>query len=403
MPIRILEASISTSRYGGAVQTQNPTDMEKDILTTAQAGRLLGVSIRTAQLLIEAGSLTSWKTPGGHRRVRRADVMALMSGTNQAPAFSSALLILVASPERLARYRGILMGVDECSIDGYSDAHSASFAIGSRLPAAVIIDLEESSAERLSLLRSLILNPALGHTRIIAIGDRDAAAVESQGERYKFDVATYVESLELLPDAVRAVLRDASEPAVLIEGTPSFPLAANEAQRLSAVDRSGLVDTAPEESFDRLTWLAGHSLEMPIALLTMITPTRQWFKSRYGLEVPDTPRSWAFCNYTILQRGVFAVENLVLDARFADNPAVAGGPEFRFYAGVPVIDSDGFALGSLCVIDHKPRKLDQDQMQSLIALAALASDEVRLRATDRRLRWALEALNRNQRRGAIGG
>jgi GAF domain-containing protein len=174
--------------------------------------------------------------------------------------------------------------------------------------------------------------------------------------------------------------------------------AANEAQRLSAVDRSGLVDTAPEESFDRLTWLAGHSLEMPSALLTMITPTRQWFKSRYGLEVPDTPRSWAFCNYTILQRDLFAVENLALDARFADNPAVAGGPEFRFYAGVPVIDSDGFALGSLCVIDHKPRKLDQDQMQSLIALAALASDEVRLRATDRQLRWALDALNRNLRR-----
>ncbi len=100
---------------------------------------------------------------------------------------------------------------------------------------------------------------------------------------------------------------------------------------------------------------------------------------------------------------MFAVENLVLDARFADNPAVASGPEFRSYAGVPVIDSDGFALGSLCVIDYKPRKLDQDQMQYLIALAALASDEVRLRATERRLRWALEALNRNQRRGAISG
>src|SRR5260370_41487131 len=112
----MLEASISTSRYGGAVQTQTTTDMEKDILTTAQAGRLLGVSIRTAQLLIEAGSLTSWKTPGGHRRVRRADGMALMSGTNQAPAFSSALLILVASPVRLARYLLFPVGGDVVSI-----------------------------------------------------------------------------------------------------------------------------------------------------------------------------------------------------------------------------------------------------------------------------------------------
>jgi hypothetical protein len=104
-----------------------------------------------------------------------------MSATNLAPAFSSAVVILVASPEppeRLPRYREILAAVGECSVDGYSDTHAALFAIGSRLPAAMIIDLEESNANRLSLLRSLTANPALGRTRIIAVGECDAAMVE---------------------------------------------------------------------------------------------------------------------------------------------------------------------------------------------------------------------------------
>ena len=139
---------------------------------------------------------------------------------------------------------------------------------------------------------------------------------------------------------------------------------------------------------------------MPIALLTLLTPTRQWFKSRYGLEIAETPRSWAFCNYTILQKDIFSVRNLSLDAKFAKNPAVSGGPAFRFYAGAAVTDPDGFALGSLCVIDHRPRTLDENQLRSLRALAGLASDEVGLRAADRQLRWTREALRRDRGQAA---
>jgi len=133
---------------------------------------------------------------------------------------------------------------------------------------------------------------------------------------------------------------------------------------------------------------------MPIALLTLLTPTRQWFKSRHGLDMVETPRSWAFCNHTILQKGVLVAEDLAADERFATNPAVAGGPGFRFYAGCPVVDPDGFAVGSLCVIDTRPRTLDDTQKQVLANFAALASNEIKLRATDRQLRWALDALGR---------
>jgi len=124
--------------------------------------------------------------------------------------------------------------------------------------------------------------------------------------------------------------------------------------------------------------------------LALLTPNRQWFKSRYGLDMSDTPRDWAFCNYTILQKGVMVAENLATDPRFSENPAVLGELGFRFYAGCPVSDPDGFTLGSLCVIDTRPRTLDDTQKQTLANLAALASDEIKLRATDRQLRWAID-------------
>lgn len=363
--------------------------MEHDVLTTSQAARLLGISVRTAQLLVEGGSLTSWKTPGGHRRVYRADVMALMKRPHPAAAISSAVVVVLASPARLPLYDRLLSTVSEWSADLHGDTYSASFAIGSRLPAAVVIDLQDDDADRHSFIRNLAATPALGHARIIVVGGADDPALTAGVAHPPLRIA----SPQLVQDALAAILVNAAtSPA--IEGTPAFPIAANESQRLMALERSGLVDTAPEKSFDRLTRLAGNVLAMPVSLMTLLTPTRQWFKSRRGIDIPETPRSWAFCNQTILQRGVFAVENLSLDKRFADNPAVAGDLHFRFYAGAPVIDPDGFALGSICVIDREPRRLDRDQTETLSALAALASDEIRLRATDRELRQARQELSR---------
>jgi GAF domain-containing protein len=115
-------------------------------------------------------------------------------------------------------------------------------------------------------------------------------------------------------------------------------------------------------------------------LVTLLTSTHQNFKSRHGLQIDQTPRSWAFGNYTILQRDVFSVSDLAGDSRFASNPAVMSDPHFRFYAGASVVDADGFALGSLCVIDYEPRTLDTVQEKILRILAKVASDEIRLRA-----------------------
>lgn len=140
------------------------------------------------------------------------------------------------------------------------------------------------------------------------------------------------------------------------------------------------MDTAPEQAFDRIAWLAANALDAPIAL---ITPTRQFLKARVGLAMTDTPRSWAFCNHTVLKRDVFAVEDLSVAPRFSDYPAVVDDPAFRFYTAAPILDSGGFALGSLCIIDFASRKLDDRQTRTLRELAEFSSTELRLRELKR--------------------
>lgn len=363
--------------------------MDKEILTTAEAAKILGVSIRTAQLLIEGGTIPSWKTPGGHRRVYRRDVLAVISGPSHPPMFASARVITIARPERIADYEAALARVNDCVVESYTDVYAALLAIGSRLPAAVLIEAEQSGSARLDVLESLRSDPALGRTQILVVG-RSAAEWKIGTAGLDTGTTVFVDGLPALPAAIETALRGAVEHPVPFETQPTFPFPDNEGQRLLALERSGLVDTPPEDSFDRLTWLAARSLDAPVALLTLLTPTRQWFKSRYGLDLVETPRGWAFCNYTILQKDIMVAENLATDQRFADNPAVSGELGFRFYAGCPVIDPDGFTLGSLCVIDTRPRTLDDTQKQILANLAALASSEIKLRATDRQLRWAID-------------
>ncbi|MET0498705.1 MAG: excisionase family DNA-binding protein [Steroidobacteraceae bacterium] len=360
--------------------------MAKQVLTTADAAKLLGISVRTAQLLIESGVLNSWKTPGGHRRVYLADVLAYITPNPHSSAFVSARAILLASPERHALFEPLLGTVSECVVEPHTDVYFAAFAIGSRLPAAVIVDMHDSHADRLAFLHRLAAHPELGTTRFIAVSDDDAAILqESPLEQTERMLVTTPNELPL---AIRAALTPSSTHPQSMQDPLFFPIAANESQRLQAVERSGLLATPAEPAFDRLTWLASHNLKMPVSLMTLLTSTQQHFKSRVGLEIEQTPRSWAICNHTILQKQVYAVANLSSTPAFSTNPAVAGDPHFRFYAGAPVFDPDGFALGSICVMDYEPHELDAGQAKTLLALAAMASDEVRLRATTRSLRAA---------------
>lgn len=347
--------------------------MDSDILTTSETAKLLGISVRTAQMLIEGGSLTSWKTPGGHRRVYRSDVLALMTQKGPAPATRSARLALLASPDRQSLLKDSLAALDGCTIEMHASGYAAAASIGAHPPAAVIVDAEQNVADRALLWQFLTTSPALARTKVIVVGTEQISAALTARPHLLFTQP------EQLAETVRAAVQGDDSQIVSPSGDAPFPLAPNESLRLAALQRSGLLTGGAEEPFDQLTWLASRSLQTPIALLTLLTAQQQVFKSRHGLDMVETPRSWAFCNYTILQRDMLAVHDLAEDPRFASNPAVAADPHFRFYAGAPVVDADGFALGSLCVIDHEPRRLDADQERTLRILAQFASNEVRSR------------------------
>lgn len=253
--------------------SDQPAD-DDQILTSREAARLLGVAVSTAQLWMERGALPTWKTPGGHRRVRMSAVLRLL------------------------------------------EARSAAADQAAARPAPPPV------------MRS------------------SAKAADA----------------EFLPVAA-----------------PAHPEPANEAARLAALEASGLMDSGAEKVFDRLTWLASQVTECPMALLTLLSSRRQWFKSRVGVALPETPREWAFCSHAITGEGVFVVEDAAGDPRFADNPLVTGEPHIRFYAGYPVLDAQGLPLGTLCVLDREARRLREKELRALRELAEIASEEIRRR------------------------
>lgn len=346
--------------------------MEDSVLTTTETAKLLGISVRTAQLLIESGKLPSWKTPGGHRRVHRSDVDLLMDQARGAGHAASATVLVVTTAERLAPFRQLFAKIGHVVPQFVTSPWSAAMLAGSRPPAIVVVDLEGWRSEGMALLQSIAMDSRLKNT--------DFLAILPEGETLDEPLPSTVrlESRKTLAKVVKLLVDDPRDLLSKVSGT-DFPVAPNEASRLQAVKRSGLVATPAEAAFDRVTWLAAEGLKSPIALMTVLTPDLQWFKSRQGLDLVETPRSWAFCNHTVLQTGIFEVDDLAAHPSFSHNPAVAEAPHFRFYAGAPVYDPDGFALGSICIIDFHPRHLDETQRRILLELAAIASDEVKLR------------------------
>lgn len=157
------------------------------------------------------------------------------------------------------------------------------------------------------------------------------------------------------------------------------PKPKNECQRLNILWQYEVLDTVPEEVFDDLTDLAAHICEAPIALISLVDEDRQWFKSRVGMSKKETSRDISFCAHAILNEGLFIVSDASKDPRFKNNPLVTGPHKIRFYAGAPLITPDGHALGSLCVMDRKARKLRPEQANSLRVLAHHVVSQLELR------------------------
>jgi GAF domain-containing protein len=172
---------------------------------------------------------------------------------------------------------------------------------------------------------------------------------------------------------------------------------ADETARLAALRDYAILDTEPETAFDDLTLLASYICQTPISLISLVDEDRQWFKSKVGLQAEQTSRDVSFCAHAIQQEGLFIVPDALKDRRFADNPLVHHEPHIRFYAGAPLRNIAGYALGTLCVIDREPRHLTPEQEQALHALSRQVTAQLELRRNLRDLRSALAARDEAER------
>ncbi len=155
---------------------------------------------------------------------------------------------------------------------------------------------------------------------------------------------------------------------------PAIP--SDESRRLQTLRDLRLLDTPPEERFDRVTRLAKQLFSTSIALVSLVDADRQWFKSRQGLDAQETPRDISFCGHAILDDKIMVVNDAETDQRFCDNPLVCGDPNIRFYAGYPLAAPDGSRVGTLCVIDDKPKEISKEQLQLLRELGRMVEEEL---------------------------
>ncbi len=164
-----------------------------------------------------------------------------------------------------------------------------------------------------------------------------------------------------------------------MDSSLSYPVPADELQRLRDLERYGVIDSPSDEHFERIVELASLIFSVPITAISLVEQHRQWFLCNLGLEASETPRDQAFCAHAIATDGVMVVPDATADPRFRTNPLVTSEPHIRFYAGAPLRSREGHNLGTLCVIDREPRQITAQQERQLALLAQMVMHEIELR------------------------
>lgn len=348
----------------------------KDILTTAKAAELLGVSIRTAQLWVESGQLPSWKTPGGHRRIPRQAVMELIDDSAQTPVDLAAHAIILAAPGRAAGWEAVGLPGSGLLVDVTEDLETFKRHLEPAPPTLIIVE-NAGDGERKKLASTIGMDGRYRDTLVFTMTEKGAGSAGSRGAKRV--------QLQILPDVSAMSAKVIDHLRASLEKTndvPGFGLPLNENARLQAVERSALLGSEPDSRFDRLVRLAAYVTRAPIAMFTLITKDQQWFKSRVGFDGEQTSRDWAFCNETLVANELTVIEDMTRDDTYKQNPTLGEPYGFRFYAGAPVRDPLGFALGSICIIDIVPRVLKNEERDALIVIAESISNLIRLIVLD---------------------
>lgn len=282
------------------------------------------------------------------------------------------VLVSVANPE-LSRFLNDAVAEDGLQVLAEVDCDAAASVVRAERPSLVFVENTLEDCDALRLCRTLRddRSAVAADLPIILL-----KASEQPGDRERETEAGITDSL-ILPCS-KQYARTRTRAWLLREACrwKNAPLPEGEEQRLRSLRESGLLDSGAEERFDRFTRIAAALFEVPVALITLIGDDRQWFKSTTGLDAKETPRDQAFCAHAILGSDVLHIPDALADERFADNPLVTGDPRVRFYAGAPLSLGDGSPVGTLCVIDHRPRNLDSDQLRLLRDLSKLVEREL---------------------------
>ena len=345
-------------------------DAAVDRLVEAGRHRIAAIGAGTELFAAAEGEVVELQ-PTASRPRRRAEASALEDVTAAHALLEKAVLVAVADPQTAVLLADAIRP-EGIRLITATDGESALGLARREQPACVILDRDLPGRDGLSVCRALRAepDPARGDVPVVLVVAEEPPDPTAAIEIGVTDWLVKPFSSEYARAKINAWLLRARSRWI------KAPLPRNERQRIDALRRLSILDTPPEERFDRLTRLAQRLFDVPIALVSLVDTDRQWFKSCQGLGGRETSRETAFCAHAILAPEPLVVPDALQDSRFADNPLVTAEPYVRFYAGQPLSAPDGSRVGTFCIIDHRPRELNESDLRTLRDLALMAEEEL---------------------------
>jgi type IV pilus assembly protein PilB len=341
-------------------------------LDLGEAGGSDKAAARAQELAAEAAPAVVL-TPAAPPAAAAAPAISAAEPEPAAPKRPASAVLGVADAAARATLRGALSEGGATATDA-PNAQMVVALIASQQPDLLIVGPSSPELDvggLIHLVRSVLGMKDLPVVAVVASEEDADALLEAGADDFL--------ALPLRPASVRARLKSvlargnrwAAPEEVMRPRTP-----ADEVDRLADLRSTGILDTPPEERFDRLTRKAAEHFGVPLSMVSLVDADRQWWKSHHGTDGTGTPRDVSFCGHAVLEEDVFVVEDAYLDARFVDNPLVTGDSQVRFYAGYPMKGAGGHHVGAFCIVDHKPRHMSAEDVRVLEELGREAEAEL---------------------------